>query len=179
MDIEERLRQHLNCVPDTDQAAFVAGNATLVGDVVLGKDSSVWYGCVLRGDIQVIRIGVGTNVQDGTVVHLADDYGVEVGDYTTIGHMAMIHACKIGHECLIGMNATILDGAEIGDRCIIGAGALVTKNSRIPPGSMVLGSPGKIVKTLSPEEQSALRPWAEKYIHVARAHARLHKSGQV
>jgi len=115
-------------------------------------------------------IGRGSNVQDGTVVHLADDYGVVVGDYVTIGHMAMIHACTIGDECLIGMHATVLDGAVIGRRSVVGAHSLVTKGMEVPPGSVVMGVPGKVVKTLTGEEQAGLRSWAEKYVHVSRVH---------
>src|SRR5213075_123643 len=121
MTTQERLEKYLGKTPALSGAGFVAPNATVIGDVTLGPLSSVWYGCVLRGDINSIVIREGSNVQDGTIVHLADDYGVRVGNYTTIGHAAIIHACEIGNECLIGMGATVLDGAKIGDRCIIGA----------------------------------------------------------
>jgi carbonic anhydrase/acetyltransferase-like protein (isoleucine patch superfamily) len=171
MDIKERLARHLGKTPITAGAAFVAPNATVLGDVRLGALSSVWYGCVLRGDINSIEIGEGTNVQDLTMVHLADDFGVKVGRYTTIGHGAIIHACTIGDECLIGMGATILDGAVIGDHCIVGANSLVTQRFVAPPGSMVLGSPAKVVRQLREAELLGLRAWAEKYIEVARAHA--------
>lgn len=171
MTLPERLERHLGRTPDTARAAFVAANATVLGDVTLGADSSVWYGCVLRGDINAIAIGAGSNVQDGTIVHLADDYGVRVGDFTTIGHAAIIHACDIGHECLIGMGATILDGARIGDRCIVGANALVTQRFVAPPGSMIFGAPAKVVRPLTDEEQRGLRRWAEKYVVVAKTHA--------
>lgn len=171
MTTAERLARHLGKTPDLARAAFVAPNATVVGDVTLGARSSVWYGCVLRGDINSIVIGEGSNVQDGTIVHLADDYGVRVGSHTTIGHAAIIHACEIGDECLIGMGATVLDGAVIGDRCIIGANALVTQRFVAPPGSMILGAPAKVVRPLKDTELAGLRRWAEKYIEVARAHA--------
>jgi gamma-carbonic anhydrase len=175
MDITQRLARHLGKKPDTARAAFVAGNATILGNVKLGADSSVWYGCVLRGDINSIEIGEGTNVQDLTMVHLADDYGVKVGRYCTIGHSAIIHACEIGDECLIGMGATILDGAKIGDHCIVGANSLVTQRFVAPPGSMILGSPAKVVRALTEKELMGLRPWAEKYIVVAKAHAAMKK----
>jgi len=171
MDISERLARFLGQQPDTVQAAFVAPNATVLGAVKLGALSSVWYGCVLRGDINAIEIGEGSNVQDLTMVHLADDHGVKVGRFCTIGHAAIIHACEIGDECLVGMGATILDGAKIGDRCIVGANALVTQRFVAPPGSMIRGSPAKVVRPLTAAEQSGLRGWAEKYIAVARAHA--------
>jgi carbonic anhydrase/acetyltransferase-like protein (isoleucine patch superfamily) len=171
MTLQERLERYLGRRPDVARAAFVAANATVIGDVTLGASSSVWYGCVLRGDINSIVIGEGSNVQDGTIVHLADDHGVRVGDYTTIGHAAIVHACDIGSECLVGMGATVLDGARIGDRCIIGANALVTQRFIAPPGSMILGAPAKVVRALTESEQAGLRRWAEKYVGVAKAHA--------
>jgi carbonic anhydrase/acetyltransferase-like protein (isoleucine patch superfamily) len=171
MDLSERLKRYLGKSPDVRRSAFVAANATVLGDVALGLDSSVWYGCVLRGDINSIQIGDGTNIQDLTVVHLADDHGVTIGTHCTVGHRAIIHACEIGNECLIGMGATILDGAVIGDLCIVGANALVTRNFVAPPGSLVLGAPAKVVRALTDGEKSALRGWAEKYIAVAKAHA--------
>jgi carbonic anhydrase/acetyltransferase-like protein (isoleucine patch superfamily) len=173
MTTEERLARHLGAKPRLAGAAFVAANATVLGDVTLGRDSSVWYGCVLRGDINSIEIGEGTNVQDLTMVHLADDHGVKIGRHSTIGHSAIIHACEIGDECLIGMGATVLDGARIGDRCIVGANSLVTQRFVAPPGSMVLGSPAKVVRPLTEAEKNGLRYWAEKYIKVAQAHAAL------
>ena len=173
MDIQERLARHLGKTPDTARAAFVAPNATVLGDVTLGSRSSVWYGCVLRGDINSIVIGEGTNIQDLTMVHLADDHGVTIGHHCTIGHSAIIHACTIGDECLIGMGATILDGAVIGDHCIVGANALVKQRFIAPPGSMILGSPAKVVRALSETELHGLRAWADKYIAVAGAHAAL------
>ncbi|MDX6766356.1 MAG: gamma carbonic anhydrase family protein [Candidatus Methylacidiphilales bacterium] len=175
MDAAARLQHHLQQKPDTAAAAFVAASADVMGAVTLKKDSSVWYQTVLRGDIQTITVGEGSNIQDGTVVHLADDGPAVIGDYTTIGHQAMIHACTIGNETLVGMGAIILDYANIGNQCIIGAGSLVTKGTVIPDGSMVLGSPGKVVRPLKPEERAGLRAWAEKYIHVARAHAALNR----
>jgi len=171
MTTEDRLAKFLTRTPDIASAAFVAKNASIIGDVRLGRDSSVFYGCVLRADIESITIGEGTNVQDGSIIHLADDLSVEVGAYTTIGHAAVVHACRIGDECLIGMRSVILDGAEIGDQCLIAAGALVTPRSKIPAGSMVMGSPAKVVRSLSEEERLALRTWADKYLPVARAHA--------
>jgi carbonic anhydrase/acetyltransferase-like protein (isoleucine patch superfamily) len=175
MNIEQRLARHLGRKPDIAKAAFVAANATVLGNVTLGPQSSVWYGCVLRGDINSIEIGEGTNIQDLTMVHLADEYGVKIGRYCTIGHTAIIHACEIGDECLIGMGATILDGAVIGDHCIVGANALVTQRFVAPPGSMILGSPAKVARPLTEKELLSLRPWAEKYIAVAKAHAGLKK----
>lgn len=135
----------------------------------------MFYGAVLRGDIESIDIGEATNVQDGCIIHLADDLGARVGAWCTIGHAAIIHACTVGDECLVGMRAVILDGAEIGDQCLIGAGALVTQRMKIPPRSMVMGTPAKVVRSLSETEIASLRESAEKYKIVAVAHAALQK----
>jgi carbonic anhydrase/acetyltransferase-like protein (isoleucine patch superfamily) len=171
LSVQERLNTYLIRQPRTSEAAFVAASANIMGAVELGTDSSVWYQCVLRGDINTITIGRGSNIQDGSIIHLADDYSCAVGEYTTVGHRAMIHACQVGDECLVGMSATILDGVVIGNRCIIGAGSLITKHTEIPEGSLVMGSPAKVVRTLNLQEQRDLRKWAQKYIEVARAHA--------
>jgi carbonic anhydrase/acetyltransferase-like protein (isoleucine patch superfamily) len=173
MSLSERLKHYLGATPVIDPTAFVAPQATLIGAVTLGPQSSVWPNCVLRADINSIVIGTGSNLQESTVVHLADDYGVQIGDYVTIGHKAMIHACTIEDECLIGMSATILDGAVIGKGSVVGASALVTKGMQVPPGSVVMGMPGKVVKTLDEDEQADLRLWAQKYIEVAAAHKAL------
>ncbi len=140
-----------------------------MGDVRIGPLATILYQVVLRGDIEKIIIGEGSNIQDGTIVHLADDIPVIIGDYVTVGHKAMIHACTIEDECLIGMSSTILDGAVIGRRSIVAAGAVVPPGMIVPPGSMVMGVPGKI-KPLSEERQTGLRFWAEKYVEVAVEH---------
>jgi len=168
MTLEERMNKFFAHTPSIHPTAFVAPTAAIVGHVTLEEEASVWYNTVLRGDINRIHIGPRSNIQDGTVVHLADDYPVLVGELVTVGHMAMLHACTIGDECLIGMGAILLDGVELGARSIIGAGALVTGGTKIPPGSLVLGSPAKVVKTLDLDAQSKIRTWAEKYIGVAR-----------
>lgn len=170
MNLAARLARFLDAKTRIHPTAYVAPGADIIGDVTLGEESSVWYQCVLRGDINRIVIGPRSNVQDGTVVHLADDYGVEVGELVTVGHKAMLHACTIADEVLVGMGAIVLDGAEVGPRCIIGAGALITGGKKIPEGSLVLGSPAKVVKTLSLEEQRGIRKWAEKYVAVARGY---------
>jgi gamma-carbonic anhydrase len=170
MKLAERLARYLDAKPRIHPTAFVAPGADVIGDVTLGEESSVWYQCVLRADINRIVIGPKSNVQDGTVVHLADDFGTEVGELVTVGHKAMLHACTIADEVLVGMGAIVLDGVEIGPRCIIGAGALITSGKKIPEGSLVLGSPAKVVKTLSLEEQRGVRKWAEKYVEVSRGY---------
>jgi gamma-carbonic anhydrase len=173
MTLDERLQKHLARTPDVARALFIAPNATVVGDVELGPGTSVFYGAVLRGDINSIRVGEGTNIQDNAVVHLADDRGVLIGAWCTIGHSAVVHACIIGDECLIGMGATVLDGAVIGDRSIVGANSLVPQNFECPAGSLVYGSPARVVRPLSEAEQEGLLTQAEKYTGVARAHAKL------
>ena len=173
MTVSDRLRVHLGKTPDVGRAIWIAANATVVGDVTLGTRSSVFYGAVLRGDIARIVVGEGSNIQDNAIVHLADDLDAIIGAWCTIGHAAIVHACTIEDECLIGMGATVLDGARIGARSIVGAGAVVTQRMIVPPGSMVLGTPAKVVRALSEQEQNALRGWAEKYVEVASAHAKL------
>lgn len=170
MTLEERFARYLHATPDIHPEAYVAPSAVIIGAVKLHAKASVWPCSVLRGDINSIEIGEGSNVQDGSIVHLADDLGVVVGKYVTVGHGVILHACTVEDECLIGMGATILDGAVIGHHSIIGAGALVTKNTIVPPGSLVLGSPAKVVRQLSAEEQAGLREWAEKYVAVSAAH---------
>jgi len=170
MTLPDRLTRFLDGVPTIHPTAFVAPSANLIGDVTLGEESSVWYQAVLRGDINRIVIGPRSNVQDGALVHLADDYGTVVGELVTVGHKAILHACTIGDEVLVGMGAIVLDGAVIGARSIIGAGALVTGGKEIPPGSLVLGSPAKVVRALSLEEQAGIKVWAEKYVALSRAY---------
>jgi gamma-carbonic anhydrase len=168
MDFSNQIAQHLFQAPRVHETAFIAPGATVIGDVTLGENSSVWFGSVLRGDINRIVIGPGTNVQDGAVVHLADDFGALVGSLVTIGHKAVVHACTIDDEVLVGMGAIVLDGAEIGARSILGAGALVTGGKKIPPGSLVLGSPAKVVRQLTLEEQAGIRVWADRYVELSR-----------
>jgi carbonic anhydrase/acetyltransferase-like protein (isoleucine patch superfamily) len=178
MTIEERLKTHLGKSPFLDPTAYVAPGAVVVGDVRLGPKSSVWPTAVLRGDIHFIDVGEGSNIQDGAVVHLADDYPAVIGKYVTVGHRAIVHACTIEDECLIGMGAIILDGAVVGRRSIVGAGAVVTQKQVIPPGSLVLGMPAQVKRRLSDREQEELRGWAEKYVTVAEAHRAKNFSGK-
>jgi carbonic anhydrase/acetyltransferase-like protein (isoleucine patch superfamily) len=124
----------------------------------------VWYHAVLRGDINRIVIGKGTNIQDNAVVHLADELPCILGDYVTVGHSAIVHACTVGNEVLIGMGAVVLDGAEIGDQSLIAAKALVTGGMKIPAGSLVMGAPAKVIRALSAKERAGLKHWADKYV---------------
>lgn len=150
--------------PTLHPTCFVATSADVIGRVTLHEESSVWYHATLRGDIHEIVIGPRSNVQDNAVIHLADDYGCYIGELVTVGHSAILHACTVKDEVLIGMGAIVLDGSVIGERSIIGAGALVTGGTIIPPGSLVLGSPAKVVRTLSLDEQAKVKTWAEKYV---------------
>lgn len=170
--LSQELVRNLSKGPSVHPAAFVHARAVLIGNVTVGPKASVWPCAVLRGDIAPIVVGEGSNIQDGAVVHVADGLPAKVGARVTVGHLAMIHACEIGDECLIGMHATILDGAVIGARSIVGANALVTKGTRVPPGSLVMGSPARVVRALTADEQAALPGWAEKYILVADHHRR-------
>lgn len=168
MTFDERIQKYFEREPKIHPSAFVAPTAVVTGDVTLEEESSVWYQSVLRGDINRIHIGPRSNIQDGSVVHLADEYPTVVGELVTVGHKAILHACTVDNEVLIGMGAIVLDGVEIGPRSIIGAGALVTMHKKIPAGSLVLGSPAKIVKQLDLQEQASIKTWAEKYILVSR-----------
>ena len=170
MLFSHRLARYLAAKPTLHSTAFVAPGAVIVGDVALGEESSVWYHTTLRADINRIVIGPRSNIQDGAVIHLADDFGTHIGELVTVGHKAILHACTVADEVLVGMGAIILDGAEIGARSIIGAGALVTGGKKIPPGSLVLGSPAKVVRALSLEEQAGIKVWAEKYVALSRAY---------
>ena len=154
--------------PGIPESAFVAASADVIRRGTLGEDSSIWYNSTLRGDINEIVVGPRSNVQDQAVLHLADDYGCYLGELVTIGHSAVVHACTIKDEVLVGMGAIILDGAVIGERSIIGANALVTGGMEVPPGSLVLGSPAKVVRKLDLEEQAGVKHWAEKYVKVSR-----------
>lgn len=163
MALEQQLETFLLKGPTLSKGVYIAKGATVLGDVTLLEGSSIWYGAVLRGDINRIEIGYHSNIQDNSVVHLADNFPCLVGNYVTVGHSAILHACTVKDEVLVGMGSTVLDGAVIGEQSIIGAGALVPQGVQIPPGSMVLGVPAKVVRTLSPAERSELKGWAEKY----------------
>lgn len=157
--------------PDIHQETFIAESADLLGDVTLEEGSSIWYGAVARGDINSIKIGKFTNIQDNVSLHNEADTPLIIGDYTNIGHNAVVHGCTIGNNCLIGMGAIILNRAVIGDNCLIGAGALVTEGMVIPPNSLVMGIPAKVRRTLTEEEIAGIRDnalrynklWKEKY----------------
>lgn len=159
--------------PEIAASAWVAPDANLIGRIVLEDESSVWFGCTLRGDNEEIRIGHGSNVQENCVMHTDLGFPLVVGANCTIGHKAMLHGCTIGDGSLIGMGATILNGARIGKGCLIGAGALITEGKDIPDGSLVMGSPGKVVRVLDDEARAKLLASAAGY----RANARRFRSG--
>jgi gamma-carbonic anhydrase len=163
----QQFQTFLRKKPTLGKNVYIAKGAVVFGDVTIGDHSSIWYNAVLRGDINRIVVGQHTNIQDNSVLHLADDFPCIVGNYVTVGHSAIIHACAIGDEVLVGMGATILDGATIGDQCLIGANALITVGTKIPPGCLVLGSPAKVVRKLTSKERAKLKTWAHKYVRYA------------
>lgn len=168
MKLNDRLNRFLMAEPRFGEGVHVARGAVIVGDVTLGDRCSVWHNAVLRGDINQIVVGEYTNIQDNAVLHLADDFPCQLGDFVTVGHGAIVHACRIGNESLIGMGAVVLDGAVVGNQCLIGARALVTQNVQIPDGSLVLGSPARVIRSLGPEERAKLKHSAEKYAEIAQ-----------
>lgn len=158
------LRSYKNRKPACHDRAYIDPDASLIGDITIGEDSSVWPQACLRGDFGPIRIGDRSNVQDGAVVHMDAGITVTIGDEVTIGHGAIVHGCTIGNNCLVGMNATVLDRAVVGDNCLIGAGAMVPAGMEIPEGSMVLGVPAKVVRKLKDEEIAMIRDNAVDYV---------------
>jgi len=156
----------MDYTPVLKEGAWIAPGAHVAGRVTLGEDVSIWYNAVLRADINSITIGARSNIQDNTVIHLADNFGVVLGEDVVVGHSAILHACTIGNNVLVGMGSIIMDGAEIGDDCIIAAGALVPPNKKIPAGSMVVGAPGKITRETTPAERASNRAMARKYVKI-------------
>jgi len=150
--------------PTVPDSAYVADSAQVMGNVQLGEHSSVWFGAVVRGDTEHIHIGEGSNIQDGSVLHA--DFGVPltIGKHVTVGHKVMLHGCTIGDETLVGIGAVILNNAKIGKNCLVGAGSLVTEGKAFPDGSVIMGSPAKVVRSLSPEQMQGLRGMAQHYI---------------
>ncbi len=148
------------------KTVWVAENAVLVGDVTIGEGSSVWYGAILRGDEAPITIGKNTNIQDGAVLHEAARYPLVIGDGVTVGHNAILHGCEIGNNVVIGMGSIVMNGAKIGNDSIVGAGALVTQDKEFPDGMMILGSPARALRKLTPEEIARNRWNAEEYVRL-------------
>ena len=152
--------------PRLGSRAFVADGAVLVGDVEVGDDSSVFYNAVLRGDLAPIRIGKRTNIQDNVTVHVSTGMGVVVGDEVTVGHNAVLHACTIEDNVMVGMGAIVMDGAHIKKNCIVGAGAVVTQGKEVPENSLVLGAPAHVVRELTTEEIEGVRGGVERYVEI-------------
>ncbi|CZE47317.1 gamma carbonic anhydrase family protein [Campylobacter geochelonis] len=174
--MKNKMIKFKNISPNVAKSAFIADGAKVIGDVSIGEDSSVWFNCVLRGDVNYIKIGKRTNVQDLTTIHVwhasySEDgelldagYPTIIGDDVTIGHNCVIHACKIDDRCLVGMNAVVMDGAKIGCESIVGAGSVITKGKVFPPRSLILGSPAKLVRQLNDEEAKSLLESAQNYV---------------
>ena len=156
--------------PRIHASCFVAETASVIGNVVMEKDASLWYGVIARGDYNDIFIGEGTNIQDGSVLHIAFNHPTILGSYVTVGHNAVVHGCTIGNEVLIGMGAIIMNGATVGDQSIVAAGSLVPEGKKIPDGVLVMGSPAKVVRELTEEEKKKIRLSAEHYIGFAKEH---------
>lgn len=156
--------------PRIDPKAYVSPRASLIGDIEIGADSSVWEFAVIRADMNHIKIGCGTSIQDNATVHCEFTNPTEIGDYVTAGHNSVIHAATIGNHVVIGIGAIVLSGARIGDGSVIGAGAVVTENSEIPPNSLVLGIPAKVVKEVAPPLRESFKTNAELYVELGRKH---------
>jgi len=159
-------------LPRIEKGVFLAPGAAVVGDVTIEEKASVWFGAVLRGDRCSIRIGRGSNVQDCAVVHTSAGYEVEVGEMVSIAHGAVVHGCRIGSCCLVGMNAVVMNGVEVGEECIVGAGAVLPEHRRYPPRSLILGVPARVVRSLEDSEVEAVRRNAEVYMELARKYLR-------
>lgn len=164
----ETIRRNIRTAARIAPGAYVASDASVVANVEIGPEASVWHQAVLRGDVAPVVLGAGSNVQDGAVVHAADDLPAIIGKLVTVGHKAIVHACTVEDEVLVGMGSIILDGARIGARSIIGANATVKQGMDVPPGSLVLGTPAKIVRMLSEAEQDEIKTWALRYVRLSR-----------
>ncbi len=164
--------RYLGKLPVLGGRVMISAGAALVGEVRLHDDVSVWYGAVLRGDLAPVTVGARTNIQDGTVIHVADDGPCEIGADVVVGHRAVVHACRVEDACLIGMQATVLDEAVIGAGSVVGAGALVTARTVIPPRSLVLGAPAKVVRTLTADDEAFHRAHAAKYVRLKENYLR-------
>lgn len=154
--------------PQIAGSAFIADSTDIIGEVSIGELCGIWFGTVIRADGKSVKVGKGTNIQDNCTVHISNEYSTEIGEYVTIGHGAIVHACKVGDYSLIGMGAIVLDGAEVGAYTIIGAGSVVTPRTKIPSGVLALGSPARVIRELSEEEKKSLEKSAEHYIELAK-----------
>lgn len=163
------IREFKDISPEIDASAFIAENAVIVGDVKIGAESSIWYGCVLRGDVNNIKIGQRTNIQDGTIVHVSSTtQGTYIGNDVTVGHMALLHACTIGDRAFIGMQACVMDDAIIEEEAMVAAGALVTPGKRVPSHELWGGRPAKFMRKLTEDEIGFLKFSAQRYVTLSR-----------
>ena len=163
-----QLGEHTPVVP---ASAWVAESAQVIGRVTLGEDVSIWFNAVLRGDSDALHIGAGSNIQDGSVLHADTGFPLQLGEYVTVGHKVMLHGCTVGENSLIGIGAIVLNGARIGKNCLVGAGALVTEGKEFPDGSLIIGSPAKAVRELTPEQMAALKLSALHYVNNGQRYA--------
>jgi len=150
--------------PQIAEGVFIAPSADVIGKVILGEHSNIWHQCVARGDVNWIRVGKNTNVQDLTMLHVTKDFALTIGSQVSIGHSVTLHGCTIGDHCLIGMGAIIMDGAEIGDHCVVAAGSLVSPGKKFPAGSMIMGNPAVLKRALTPEEYNLFGNHYKAYV---------------
>lgn len=173
------LLEYEGRMPDVARAAFVAPGSRLIGDVTLGEGSSIWYNCVLRGDVNPISVGAGTNIQDGTIVHVTSRlHATEIGANCLIGHIAMVHGCRLHDRAFVGLGAIVMDGCEIESDGMLAAGAMLTPGKRIPAGQMWAGRPAKYVRDLTPAEIAGNQAGVGHYVALARAHAEAVRAGR-
>ena len=168
--MEKARITYQNHTPKVHEESFIFENVSLIGQVEIAKDCSIWFGSVLRGDVGAIKVGEGSNIQDLSLVHVDYHKGVEIGARVTIGHKCIIHACSIEDEVLVGMGSTIMDGARIGAQSIVGAGSLITKNKTFPPKSLIMGNPARFIRELSEEEIHSIKLSAKQYIELAKSY---------
>ncbi len=165
------LTAYRGLLPKVDPTAYISSSAQVIGDVIIGAHSSVWFNVVIRGDVHQIRIGARTNIQDNSTVHVTRGrWGTFVGDGVTVAHGVILHGCRVGDRCLIGMGAILLDGVELEDECMIAAGSLVPPGARVPRGHLAIGSPAKVARALRPEEVAQLKWSAEQYVGYAHTY---------
>lgn len=162
------IKEFQGIFPDIDESCYISESVDVIGRVTIDENSNIWFGTVLRGDINSITIGKNSNIQENSVVHVDYDYGVTIGDCVTIGHGAIIHGCNIEENCLIGMGAIVLNGAKIGKNTIIGAGSLIPQNKIIPEGVLVMGSPGKVIRELTEEEINKINISSDNYVRLSK-----------
>ncbi len=159
---------YCNSLPRIADDAFIAPGAVVIGNVEVGPETGIWFNCVVRGDVMSIRIGAGTNIQDGTIVHVStDEFATEIGDHVTVGHNAIIHGCRLDDASFVGMGAVVMDGAVVESGAMVAAGALVTPGKRVPSGQLWAGSPAKLLRDLTPEESAFIGESARHYAELA------------